>query len=158
MKDRVKINLEEEKVLRLEIPTDNGMVVINNPSTKIKNELVNELVMYVAKGEDFDEKEIMLNLIKHCTNVEFEGDIFETTNLTHEAQMITNEILLIFQEMIAEAYGLIKLAMQQMKNENLQNEILKDKEEIEEVVVEKKDVIEEVSYKSMRKPPRRRKK
>lgn len=133
MENRIKMNVEEERILRLNMPTKNGMVVINNPSQKFKKELINLLVSLLTENKEINEKEIMLDLINHCTNVEFEGDLFESTNLSHEAQMITNEVLIIFQEIISEAYQLIQLAMQQAKNDVLQNEILKEKNKIIEI-------------------------
>ena len=164
MENKIKLNVEE-KVLRISIPTDNGVIVVNNPSDKLKNELVGLLVNCIVENKDFDERKMMQDLIDNCTNVEFEGDIFEATNLTHEAKMITNEILIIFQEIIAEAYQIIKLAMQQTKNEMLQNEILDKKNEIiekakeiqEEKVEEiKEEVKEEMPHKTVRKPQRSR--
>ena len=164
MENKVKLNVEE-KVLRISIPTDNGTIVVNNPSDKLKNELVGLLVNCIVENKDFDERKLMQDLIDNCTNVEFEGDIFEATNLTHEAKMITNEILIIFQEIIAEAYQIIKLAMQQTKNEMIQNEILNEKNEIIEKAKEiqeekteevKKEVKEEVPHKTVRKPQRSR--
>lgn len=162
MENKVRINVEEEKVLRLSIPSENGTIVINNPSQKFKNDLINVLITFITKNEDFDERKIMTELINHCTNVEFEGDLFEATYLSHEAQMITNEILIIFQELISEAYQVIKLAMQQAKNEMLQKEILKEKDEIVDIdkqIKEEKveEGIKEVSHKTVRKMPRRRK-
>ena len=164
MENKVKLNVEE-KVLRISIPTDNGTIVVNNPSDKLKNELVGLLVNCIVENKDFDERKIMQDLIDNCTNVEFEGDIFEATNLTHEAKMITNEILIIFQEIIAESYQVIKLAMQQAKNEMLENEILDEKNEIiekakeiqEEKIEEiKEEVKEEIPHKTVRKPQRSR--
>ena len=164
MENKVKLNVEE-KVLRISIPTDNGTIVVNNPSDKLKNELVGLLVNCIVENKDFDERKLMQDLIDDCTNVEFEGDIFEATNLTHEAKMITNEILIIFQEIIAEAYQVIKLAMQQAKNEMLQNEILDEKDKIIEKAKEiqeekmeeiKEEVKEEVPHKTVRKPQRSR--
>lgn len=164
MENKIKLNAEE-KILRISIPTDNGTVVVNNPSDKLKNELVGLLVNCIVENKDFDERKLMQDLIDNCTNVEFEGDIFEATNLTHEAKMITNEILIIFQEIIAEAYQVIKLAMQQAKNEMLQNEILDEKNEIvekakeiqEEKVEEiKEEVKKEIPHKIVRKPQRSR--
>ena len=164
MENKVKLNVEE-KVLRISIPTDNGTVVVNNPSDKLKNELVSLLVNCIAENKDFDERKMMQDLIDNCTNVEFEGDIFEATNLTHEAKMITNEILMIFQEIMAEAYQIIKIAMQQAKNEMLQNEILDEKDKIIEKAKEiqeekmeeiKEEVKEEVPHKTVRKPQRSR--
>ena len=164
MENKVKLNVEE-KVLRISIPTDNGTIVVNNPSDKLKNELVGLLVNCIVENKDFDERKLMQDLIDNCTNVEFEGDIFEATNLTHEAKMITNEILIIFQEIIAEAYQVIKLAMQQAKNEMLQNEILDEKDKIIEKAKEiqeekmeeiKEEVKEEVPHKTVRKPQRSR--
>ena len=164
MENKIKLNVEE-KVLRISIPTDNGTIIVNNPSDKLKNELVGLLVNCIVENKDFDERKIMQDLIDNCTNVEFEGDIFEATNLTHEAKMITNEILIIFQEIIAEAYQVIKLAMQQAKNEMLQNEILDEKDKIiekakkiqEEKAEEiKEEVKEEISHKTVRKPQRSR--
>ena len=164
MENKIKLNVEE-KILRISIPTDNGTIVVNNPSDKLKNELVSLLVNCIVENKDFDERKLMQDLIDNCTNVEFEGDIFEATNLTHEAKMITNEILIIFQEIIAEAYQVIKLAMQQAKNEMIQNEILDEKNEIiekakeiqEEKVEEiKEEVKEEIPHKTVRKPQRSR--
>ena len=164
MENKIKLNVEE-KVLRLSIPTDNGVIVVNNPSDKLKNELVGLLVNCIVENKDFDERKLMQDLIDNCTNVEFEGDIFEATNLTHEAKMITNEILIIFQEIIAEAYQIIKLAMQQTKNEMLQNEILDEKNEVIEKAKEiqeekaeeiKEEVKEETPHKPVRKPQRSR--
>ena len=164
MENKIKLNVEE-KVLRISIPTDNGVIVVNNPSDKLKNELVGLLVNCIVENKDFDERKLMQDLIDNCTNVEFEGDIFEATNLTHEAKMITNEILMIFQEIMAEAYQIIKIAMQQAKNEMLQNEILDEKDKIIEKVKEiqeekmeeiKEEVKEEVPHKTVRKPQRSR--
>lgn len=162
MENKIKLNAEE-KILRISIPTDNGTIVINNPSDKLKNELVGLLVNCIVENKDFDERKLMQDLIDDCTNVEFEGDIFESTNLTHEAKMITNEILMIFQEIMAEAYQIIKIAMQQAKNEMLQNEILDEKDKIIEKAKEiqeekmeeiKEEVKEEVPRKTVRKPQR----
>ena len=160
MENKIKLNVEK-KILRISIPTDNGTIVVNNPSDKLKNELVSLLVNCIVENKDFDERKLMQNLIDDCTNVEFEGDIFEATNLTHEAKMITNEILMIFQEIMAEAYQIIKIAMQQAKNEMLQNEILDEKDKIiekaKEIQEEKMEEIkEEVPHKTVRKPQRSR--
>lgn len=164
MENKIKLNAEE-KILRISIPTDNGTIVVNNPSDKLKNELVGLLVNCIVENKDFDERKLMQDLIDDCTNVEFEGDIFEATNLTHEAKMITNEILIIFQEIMAEAYQIIKIAMQQAKNEMLQNEILDEKDKIIEKAKEiqeekmeeiKEEVKEEVPHKTVRKPQRSR--
>ena len=164
MENKIKLNVEEQ-ILRISIPTDNGVIVVNNPSDKLKNELVGLLVNCIVENKDFDERKLMQDLIDNCTNVEFEGDIFEATNLTHEAKMITNEILIIFQEIIAESYQVIKLAMQQAKNEMLENEILDEKNEIIEKAKEiqeekaeeiKEEVKEEMPHKTVRKPQRSR--
>ena len=164
MENKIKLNVEEQ-ILRISIPTDNGVIVVNNPSDKLKNELIGLLVNCIVENKDFDERKLMQDLIDNCTNVEFEGDIFEATNLTHEAKMITNEILIIFQEIMAEAYQIIKIAMQQAKNEMLQNEILDEKDkiiekakEIQEEKIEeiKEEVKEEIPHKTVRKPQRSR--
>lgn len=164
MENKIKLNVEK-KILRISIPTDNGTVVVNNPSDKLKNELVGLLVNCIVENKDFDERKLMQDLIDDCTNVEFEGNIFEATNLTHEAKMITNEMLIIFQEIIAEAYQIIKLAMQQTKNEMIQNEILDEKNEIIEKAKEiqeekteeiKEEAKEEIPHKTVRKPQRSR--
>ena len=148
MENKIKLNVEK-KILRISIPTDNGTIVVNNPSDKLKNELVGLLVNCIVENKDFDERKLMQDLIDDCTNVEFEGDIFESTNLTHEAKMITNEILMIFQEIMAEAYQIIKIAMQQAKNE-----IIEKAKEIQEEKVE--EFKEEITHKTVRKPQRSR--
>ena len=158
MEKKIKMKVEENKVLRISIPTPNGVAVVNNPSDKFKNELIKMLIECITKNEDFDEKKIMLDLINHCTNVEFEGDIFEVEHLTHEAKMITNEILIIFQELTQEAYQILRLAMQQAKNEVEQNKILDEKDEILEKVnkQEKEEIKEDVPHRTVKKPQRSR--
>ena len=158
MEKKIKMKAEENKVLRISIPTPNGVAVVNNPSDKFKGELIKMLIECITKNEDFDEKKIMLDLINHCTNVEFEGDIFEVEHLTHEAKMITNEILIIFEEITQEAYQVLRLAMQQAKNEMEQNRILDEKDEILEKIdkQEKEEVKEEISHREVRKPQRSR--
>lgn len=161
MGNKIKMNVNEEMILRKSIQTDKGVIVINNMSQQFKQEMLQALVITISKNEDFDEKEIMLKLIDHCTNVEFEGDLFEAQYLSHEAQIITNEILIIFQELIEETYQLIKMALKQSKTEMLQKEILREKDEI----VEEAEKIEDEKEKNLmqqkettKKPPRRRKK
>ena len=151
MENKIKIKIEEENILRLSIPTDGGTIVINNPSEKFKKELITLLVDCIVKNEDFDEKKIMLDLINHCTNVEFEGDIFEVEYLSHEAKMVTNEIFIIMQEITEEVYQVVRLVMQQAKNEIVQNEIMKEKDEIVDKI-EKKEEVKKV----VRKPQRGR--
>lgn len=159
MEKKIKMIAEEKKVLRISVPTDNGMAVVNNPSESFKNELLKMLVNSLTKNEDFDEKKIMLDLINHCTNVEFEGDIFEVEHLTHEAKIITNEVFIIFQEIIQEAYQVLRLAMQQAKNEMAQKEILDEKDNILEKVnkQEKEEIKEDVLRRTVKKPQRSRK-
>ena len=164
MDKKIKVNVEENKQ-RITIPTDNGTIIVENPSQKLKNELIDELVKTIMKNEDFDERKMMLRLIDDCTNVEFDKDVFEVEYLSHEAKMITNEILLIFQEIISEAYQIINLVLQQVKNEEIQNELLKEKNKIEKMVEEREnieeekevEVIKETEKKEVRKPQRRRK-
>jgi hypothetical protein len=159
MEKKIKMIAEEKKVLRISVPTDNGTAVVNNPSESFKDELLKTLVNSLTKNEDFDEKKIMLDLINHCTNVEFEGDIFKVEHLTHEAKIITNEIFIIFQEIIQEAYQVLRLAMQQAKNEMIQKEILDEKDNMlkmaEKVKKEEKEEIE--IPKVVKKPQRSRK-
>lgn len=162
MDKKIKINAEVNKQ-RMTIPTDNGIIVVNNPSQKLRNELIDELVTAIMKNTDFDEKVMMKKLIDDCTNVEFDKDVFEVEYLSHEAKMITNEILIIFQEIISEAYQVINLVLQQIKNEELQNGLLEEKNEIEQMVVEKENKIEDTKEikevkREIRKPQRRRKK
>ena len=158
MEKKIKMKAEENKVLRISIPTPNGVAVVNNPSDKFKGELIKMLVDCITENKDFDEKKIMLDLINHCTNVEFEGDIFEVEHLTHEAKMITNEILIIFEEITQEAYQVLRMAMQQAKNEMEQNRILDEKDEMLEKIEkqDKEEVKEEISHREVRKPQRSR--
>lgn len=159
MEKKIKVNVEKNKQ-RLTIPTDNGIIIIENPSQKLRNELIDELAQTIMKNEDFDERKMMLRLIDDCTNVEFNKDVFEVEYLSHEAKMITNEILLIFQEIISEAYQIINLVLQQIKNEELQNELLEEKNKIEKMVIEKENEEEEIVKevkREVRKPQRRRK-
>lgn len=159
MEKNIKIKVKEEDILRLSIPTEEGIIIINNPSKKFKADLVNELVIQLSKNENINEKEIVLKLVNHCTNVEFDGDIFESENLTHEAQMIVNEILSILHEIISEAYQLIKIAIQQAKNEVLQKEVLEEKDNVLEIVEkrkEEKEIEKELPKKNIKKPNRRK--
>lgn len=156
MENKIRVNVNDKDILRLSIPTENGKIIINNPSKKIKNDIINELVTLLSENKEIDEKEIVLKLINHCTNVEFDGDIFETENLSHEAQMIINEITSIFQEIISEAYQVIKLAMQQIKNDVLQKEVLNEKDNILEIAEKRKEEKEliETQKRVVKKPNR----
>lgn len=162
MENKIRIKVDERD-LRLSIPSENGTIIINNPTQDFRKKSVGVIVDLMTEKKDFDEKQMMLDLINHCTNVEFDGDLFEATNLSHEAQMISNEILIIFQEIIAEAYQLLQLAMHQVKGEMLQNEILKEKEDAlkinEEIQEQKKENATKITKinekKNIKKPGRR---
>ena len=125
--------------------------------------MITELMELITENKNFDEKRMLESLIDHCTNVEFDKDVFEVEYLSHEAKMVTNEILIIFQEIIEETNQLMKILMQQMRNDVLQEDIIEEKnritEEIKDIKNEKEEVIEKVEYtKTVRKPQRRRKK
>ena len=154
---KIKVKVEEN-ILRLSIPSENGTIVINNPTQNYKKELLGMIVDLITEKKDFDEKKIMSDLINHCTNVEFEGDIFESTNLSHEAQVISNEILIIFQEIVSEAYQLLQLAIQQAKGEMLQDEILKEKDNVLDIVekIQNEKETEIVENKKEKRPNRPR--
>ena len=154
MKNKIRINAEVE-VLRLSIPSNKGTIVVNNPKTELKNEMIKYLVNCMIEDKDIDEKKIMLELIDNCTNVEFDMDIFEAKNLSHEAQMITNEILIIFQEIVGEAGQVVRLVLQQTKNEMEQKEIVEENKEMKKEKVEEKE-IEEIPHKVVKKPQRSR--
>ena len=76
--------------------------------------------------------------------------------------MITNEVLMIFQEIIGESYQVINLMLQQIKNEELQNKLLEEKNKIDKIIVEEEKKVEEIKkveeVRVTRKPQRRRKK
>jgi hypothetical protein len=154
MENKIRINAEVE-VLRLSIPSNKGTLVVNNPKIELKNEMIKYLVNCMIEDKDIDEKRIMLELIDNCTNVEFDMDIFEAKNLSHEAQMITSEILIIFQEIVGEAGQLVRLILQQTKNEIEQKEIVEENKEMKKEKVEEK-AMEEVSHKVPKKPQRSR--
>lgn len=159
---KIKVNAEAVKE-RLNMPTDRGVIVINNPSNEFKNDTIKYMVGCILEDKDFDERKIMLDLINNCTNVEFDMDIFEAKNLSHEAQMITNEILIIFQEIVGEAGQIVKLILQQTKNELEQKgaeeenkKILNEIEELVEGKDELQEVEEYVPQRTIRKPQRSR--
>lgn len=154
MENKIRINAEVE-VLRLSIPSNKGTLVVNNPKIELKNEMIKYLVNCMIEDKDIDEKRIMLELIDKCTNVEFDMDIFEAKNLSHEAQMITNEILIIFQEIVGEAGQVVRLVLQQTKNEMEQKEIVEENKEMKKEKVEEKE-IEEIPHKVAKKPQRSR--
>ena len=154
---KIKLNVEKKVEPRLTIPYNGELIVVNEPSENLKNKMIENLIELITENKDFDEKEMLQKLINHCTNVEFDKDVFEVVELSHEARMVTNEILIIFQEIIEETHQFMKILMQQMRNEALQEDIIKEKdkmvedvEKIEKVKVEEKRVA--------RKPQRRRKK
>ena len=159
MNNKIRVNAEIEE-LRLSIPTDRGVIVVNNPKNYFKNDMIKYMVDCIIEDNELDEKRVMLDLIDHCTNVEFDMDIFEAVNLSHEAQMITNEILLIFQEIVGEASQVVKLVVQQAKNELEQIEVIDENHKIleelkkEEVKIEEGKV--EVPRKVVKKPQRGR--
>ena len=160
MADRIKVNAEVE-VERLSIPSNNGTIVVKNPKGEFKNDMIKYLVNYMMKDEEIDERKVMLELIDHCTNVEFDMDIFEARTLSHEAQMITNEILIIFQEIIGEAGQVVRLVLQQTKNEIEQREIVAENKDMmkkveENEVQEVKEEVKETPLRVVKKPQRSR--
>ena len=158
MKEKIKVNVEVKKE-RLSIPTDRGTIVVNNPSDEFKNDTIKYMVECILEDKDFDEKKIMLDLIDNCTNVEFDMNIFEAKNLSHEAQMITNEILLLFQEIVEESGQVVKLILQQTKNELMREEVREENKELAEKTEEKnkpQEVEEKTPQKVVRKPQRSR--
>ena len=168
MNNKIIIRAEKKAEPRLTIQYEGNILVVNEPDENLKNKMIEDMMKSIAESKDFDEKKMLLDLIDHCTNVEFDKNVLEVVHLSHEAKMITNEILLIFQEIIEEAYQLMKVILQQTKNDLLQEEILEEKNKImkkvEEEKVEEEKVgevreerIEEEKV-AKRKPQRRRKK
>ena len=158
MKEKIKVNVEVKKE-RLSIPTDRGKIVVDNPSDEFKNDTIKYMVECILEDKDFDEKKIMLGLIDNCTNVEFDMNIFEAKNLSHEAQMITNEILLLFQEIVEESGQVVKLILQQTKNELMKKEVREENKELVEKTEEKderQEVEEKTPQKVVKKPQRSR--
>ncbi len=158
MKNKIKVNAEVEE-LRLSIPTSDGTIVVRNPKGDFKNEVIKYMVDCIIMDNELDERKIMLDLIDHCTNVEFDMDIFEAVNLSHMAQLVTNEVLLIFQEITEEAGQVVRLVVQQTKNELEQKEILDESRKMLEGLKEEVEVVEEeveIPRKVVKKPQRSR--
>ena len=138
MSKKTKINVEK-KVERLNIPYGEEMITIKEPSDKLRQELLTMIVDSIQQKEDIDEKKIFNKVLDECANVEFEIPILEVEHLTHEGQMIANEITLIISEIIQEAYQLILMVMQQTKNELIQKDILKEKDIVEAMIKNKEE-------------------
>lgn len=165
MDNKIKLNAEKRVEPRLTIPYEGNLIIVNEPSENFTKEMITELMELITENKNFDEKKMLRSLIDHCTNVEFDKDVFEVEYLSHEAKMVTNEILIIFQEIIEETNQLMKILMQQIKNDALQEDIIKEKDKMMEEIknteenTEKKDVIKKVEeVRVTRKPQRRRKK
>lgn len=151
-KVKVKVNKQE---LRLQIPCEDGLIVINEIHPQLKQEILGILTSALQDGKDFDEKKIFMDIVNKCTNVEFDGDIFEEQYVTHEVQMLVNEIFIMIQELIQEAYQILRMVLQEAKNEITQKELLKEKDELVEIAEsEEKQNIE--VRKDVRKPRPRR--
>jgi hypothetical protein len=163
MSNKIIIRAEKKAEPRLTIQYEGNILVVNEPDENLKNKMIEDMMKSIVESKDFDEKKMLLDLIDHCTNVEFDKNVLEVVHLSHEAKMITNEILLIFQEIIEEAYQLMKVILQQTKNDLLQEEILEEKNKImkkaeEEKVEEVREERIEEEKVAKRKPQRRRKK
>ena len=170
MSKKIKINTERKIEPRLSIPYNGQMLVVNDPSEKFKSDLMTEIIETIVEDKELDEKKILLKLIDHCTNVEFDKDILEVEYLTHEAKLITNEVLVIFQEIVGETYQLMQLALEQTRNEALQEGILNEKNKIEIEVeknqknkekikkIKEEEIVEEVKETRVVKKPQRRRK
>lgn len=148
--DKVKVKVQKNE-LRLQIPYEDGMIIINEIHPQLKQELLTVIVDILQNGKDFDEKKLFMDIVNKCTNVEFDGDIFEIEYVSHEVQMLVNEIMIMIQEVIQEAYQILRLALQQFKNELEEKEVLEgknglvklveyEKKKEEEALVEKKEV------------------
>lgn len=162
---KIKIQTEKKSEPRLTIPYDGQTLIVNDATETFKNEMMQEIMVTITENKEFNEGEMLLRLINHCTNVEFDKNVLEVQNLTHEAKLITNEVLIIFQEIIGETYQLIQIFLEQTRNNMKQKEILEKKDELEKVVdkmakeeVEKEEEEKVIDIKVARKPQRRRKK
>lgn len=127
---KVKIsNLEKQEIRRV-IPYNGEEIIIIEVPINLKQKVTQILVNAIQKDEDFNERDIYLELIDRCSNVEFEGDIFEVGNPIHEVKILLDEFILMFQEMLEEVYSIISLALQEGKNELLKNKIIEERDEI----------------------------
>ena len=143
MDNKIKLNAEKRVEPRLTIPYKGQNIIVNEPSDTVRGEMIETLVRLITENKDFDEKEMLNKLINYCTNVEFDKDVFEVVELSHEAKMITNEVLMIFQEIIGESYQVINLMLQQIKNEELQNKLLNGKKMLENLIQYKYSLVNE---------------
>lgn len=133
---KIKIsNLEKQEVRRV-IPYNGEEIIIIEVPINLKQKVTQILINAIQKDEDFSERDIYLELIDRCSNIEFEGDIFEVENPVHEVKILLDEFILMFQEMLEEVYSIISLALQEGKNELLKNKIIEERDEIVKIANE----------------------
>ena len=152
---KIRINAEKN-MERLRIPYGDQMIIVKEASNELKKEILDEIIA-AAESEDkeIDEKEIFNKLVNECTNIEFEGNIFEVKQLNHVGQLIVNEITLMINEIIEETYQIMKMAIQKTKQDSMESEIKIESSEIKKIV-EEKEPNEEKVVKLVKKPNRGR--
>ena len=152
MENKIKVKVQKQD-LRLQIPYEDGVIIINEIHPQLKDSLLQEIIEVLNKKKELDEKQIFLTIVDKCTNVEFDGDIFVEQYVSHEIQMLINEIMIMIQEVIQEAYQILRLVLQQAKNEIVAKEVIN---EVKTISVVEEKVKEKVEVKRVRKPKSRR--
>lgn len=152
MENKIKVKVQKQD-LRLQIPYEDGVIIINEIHPQLKDSLLQEIIEVLNKKKELDEKQIFLTIVDKCTNVEFDGDIFVEQYVSHEIQMLINEIMIMIQEVIQEAYQILRLVLQQAKNEIVAKEVIN---EVKTISVVEEKVEEKVEVKRIRKPKSRR--
>ena len=152
MENKIKVKVQKQD-LRLQIPYEDGVIIINEIHPQLKDSLLQEIIEVLNKKKELDEKQIFLTIVDKCTNVEFDGDIFVEQYVSHEIQMLINEIMIMIQEVIQEAYQILRLVLQQAKNEIVAKEVIN---EVKTISVVEEKVEEKVEVKRVRKPKSRR--
>lgn len=152
MENKIKVKVQKQD-LRLQIPYEDGVIIINEIHPQLKDSLLQEIIEVLNKKKELDEKQIFLTIVDKCTNVEFDGDIFVEQYVSHEIQMLINEIMIMIQEVIQEAYQILRLVLQQAKNEIVAKEVIN---EVKTISVVEEKVEEKVEVKRVRKLKSRR--
>ena len=152
MENKIKVKVQKQD-LRLQIPYEDGVIIINEIHPQLKDSLLQEIIEVLNKKKELDERQIFLTIVDKCTNVEFDGDIFVEQYVSHEIQMLINEIMIMIQEVIQEAYQILRLVLQQAKNEIVAKEVIN---EVKTISVVEEKVEEKVEVKRVRKPKSRR--
>lgn len=139
--DKIKVNKLMQDELRVIIPVvdENGKeeyIEVRNPDKKTKEEILNKIWAGMENPDlALSQEDILKMLINKLTNIELNIEIEDLINgnISSELETVMYYIGQIENELTASLLMNTEVKLGQLKNEILQDRVLKETEEIEKM-------------------------